>query len=304
MVNYMMTKQYIINPIGICGSKAHGIAPKGFSDSKSFAQETELPFIINLSHGDTCGIINLRQNLWKGPQARSIAISRHIQAQSIMRSFKIIGMTPRIKRSLEVNEISPLVTANELLFKRAVETLIFPKRLGMIRTAVDNAYIKAHQPDSQGRMGIPHVIAPWRSIIHQHGIRKSIAFKSFREGSLYFISFLAGERSQANIKAGEIVQDSQGVPHSRQGWNRSFKIHLPEAIGGGMLKSLPVFAPRLLGINKTMAMKGPGNGAAGRHRRDIPILQASADLAGPPAADVLCEVPLFDLPYFDLYGAQ
>jgi hypothetical protein len=82
-----------------------------------------------------------------------------------------------------------------------------------------------------------------------------------------------------------IIQDRQRMALTYNGSDRSLEVHLPQAVGRGMFKALPVFAAsRSIWINETVAVQYRCYGATSWHRYCSQILQAPPDLASSPTS--------------------
>src|SRR5438132_1595658 len=165
-----------------------------------------------------------------------------------------------------------------------MEALFLALSLRMIRATMTDANAQAQQPDGQRGIGMVRVISPRRPVIHQHALRQSIATKRFPQDPLHGLARFIPASLQTQSIARMIIQDRQGMATLPIAQAKvAFEVHLPQLIGGRLLKPLP--GPMLVRwgrVNPTLTPQNLVNRTRGGNACQTQGLQASLDLPGPP----------------------
>ena len=77
-------------------------------------------------------------------------------------------MPPTIEVTLTVGQIGEVSMVQEFRGQCSVKPLHLALGLGMIRTAMHDTDPQAHEPDSQGGMGVIAILSPRRSVVDQY----------------------------------------------------------------------------------------------------------------------------------------
>src|SRR5256884_2026638 len=145
--------------------------------------------------------------------------------------------------------------------------------------------VKAQQPDRQRGIGMVRVISPRRPVIHQHALRQSIATKRFPQDPLNGLARFIPAGLQTQRIARMIIQNRQGMATLPIAQAKvAFEVHLPQLIGGHLLKPLP--GPMLGRCGRVYASLTPQNlvnRTRGGNACQTQSLQARLGLPGPPS---------------------
>src|SRR5918996_1677928 len=284
LANGLMTEEHIKDSVSGSDFKADGITREGIAHLQDFSFKVDLSFLLHFAHQDPRIILDGRQALWKRAQAYLVARGRHLKSQGVMRTNEIVLVSEGVKGSLEIENVLPLPSHEELSDKRAVKPFIFAHGLRVVRSAVTHRDPQAHQPHRQPGVRMGQIPAPGAAVVHNHRVGKPVETKGFGQRWLYRLSGLVRQSFKAQVKARVIVQDSQCLSRATYSGQWPFEIHLPKTIGHLTLETLPVgFGRFATSIDQPVTVKDSGDGARGRQSFFTLIVQKTADLARSPA---------------------
>src|SRR6185295_6319938 len=149
-----MTKHNVKDPIAIGTLEPHGIAAESFTHKQGLALKVNLSFLLDLAHLDSPIVLDRWQAFGKTTQTDSIARSRDIESQSIVRTNEIVLMAESLKTMLKIGDVLPLPSTEQLSVKRAVKPFILAHGLRVIRPAVTDRNLQPDQPHGQLRIGL------------------------------------------------------------------------------------------------------------------------------------------------------
>ena len=157
-----------------------------------------------------------------------------------MGSLMIINVAPLVKAGLHPGLIPVTAALQHFHLQGTMEALFLALSLRMIRATMTNVNAQTQQPDRQRRVGMVRRHSPRGSVVHQHPLRQSIATKRFPQDLLHRLAGFIPAGPQTQRIARMIIQDRQGMatfPITQA--KMTFEVHLPQLIGGRLLKPLP-----------------------------------------------------------------
>ena len=81
--------------------------------------------------------MGLGEGLWEGAAAHRVPAGRCNQTQCMVRTLKVVEVSPSVKATLAVGEVGVCPSLEQLGLEGPVEALELAKGLGMVRPAVD-----------------------------------------------------------------------------------------------------------------------------------------------------------------------
>src|SRR6185295_18325395 len=280
----MTSKVNLVNSVRGCGTQRHVVTAKRFPNAKLAVAERNLSISLHLSHLVRGPVFQARQLLRKRTLTRLIATGRHRHRQRFMWSHVIVTVPPFVKAQLHPLKVSKHLLRQDFNFQTPVKAFVFALSLRMVRPTVTDADSQPQQPHRQGRVLMLAVIAPRRSIVHQHPLRQTIATKSNNQLLLHGPGLLITTSLQTERVARVIVQHRQRmITHLVTQPIVTLKVHLPKLVRSLLFKSLIRTAHWLNRVGQPfMSPQNLMDRALGQ--RALPItLEAGLDLARPPA---------------------
>src|SRR2546429_896688 len=283
--NPMSTKIDLPDPIGQGGPQGHRISPKRFAEPKGPVVEGNLAVVSNRAHDGLGTIVDVGQDFRKRAGADLITTGRHRHPQSLVGALVIIDLAPQVKAGLHRGVIPVTAALQHFQLQGAMEALFLALSLRMIRATMTDANAQAQQPDGQRGIGMVRVISPRRPVIHQHALRQSIATKRFPQDPLNGLARFIPAGLQTQRIPRMIIRIRQGMATLPIAQAKvAFEVHLPQLIGGHLLKPLP--GPMLGRCGRVYASLTPQNlvnRTRGGNACQTQGLQARLDLPGPPS---------------------
>ena len=155
------------------------------TNSKSTSFVKDFTFGLNLSYDVTWPVFNRLKGFRERAKTWVIQLSRCLHTQCLMRTYRIIDISPIIKFSLTVRKIMKRVISQHFHFQCSMKAFILSHRLWMVRSRITHINAKSDQPDGQVCKRISSFSSPWRSVIHDHTFRQSISSESISQQRLY-----------------------------------------------------------------------------------------------------------------------
>ena len=83
--------------------------------------------------------MGLEEGLWEGAAAHGVPAGGCNQTQCMVRTLKVVKVSPSVKATLAVGEVGVCPSLEQLGLEGPVEALELAKGLGMVRPAVDHS---------------------------------------------------------------------------------------------------------------------------------------------------------------------
>src|SRR5262245_5116618 len=225
-------------------TKRDVLATECLAEAPSFVLEVDEAVATDFAHVVVGYVFDRRQHLREGPWARLISFCRRRHAEGLVRPLMVIARPPFVEGALIVGEIPKAFIVDHFPLQGAVEALILALRLRMKRAAVQDLDAQPHQPDAEGGIGVVvAAIAPWWTIVHQHGERQPVAAEGRREVPTHSLALLIGAGGEHDVEAGVIVKH-------RERMAAAAAIHRDVA--------LVVCLPKIIGVRPLEALPRPG----------------------------------------------
>ena len=109
------------------------------ADPERLASEGDPAVDIDLSDLVVEVILGLGEGLWEGAAAHGVPAGRCNQTQCMVRTLKVVEVSPSVKATLAVGEVGVCPSLEQLGLEGPVEALELAKGLGMVRPAVDHS---------------------------------------------------------------------------------------------------------------------------------------------------------------------
>ena len=114
-------------------------ALEGSADPERLASEGDPAVDIDLSDLVVEVILGLGEGLWEGAAAHGVPAGGCNQTQCMVRTLKVVKVSPSVKATLAVGEVGVCPSLEQLGLEGPVEALELAKGLGMVRPAVDHS---------------------------------------------------------------------------------------------------------------------------------------------------------------------
>src|ERR1041384_359353 len=120
-----------------------------------------------------------------------------------------------------------------------MEALILAAALRMVGPAMQQGDTKLEQPQPEPGPALAGGVTPWGAVVHEEGLRQSIAAERRLEPLLHGAALLIGAGLQTQAVARVIVDYSERMAAAaiRQ-CHMTLEVHLPEQVRRGFLKPL------------------------------------------------------------------
>src|SRR5512135_68194 len=283
LVNLMIAKHDVINPINLAWPQSNIFAIKRFANPEPPTMKADLA-LIDFSDRIVGSIFDWRQFLDVAAGTEPITTARDLHTQRLMRPFVVVYIPPLVKPLLTVRYTQLATVLQYLCLKSSMKSFILTHRLRMVRSAMDYCNADPHQPYRQaGITKIRICTAPGRSIVHEKPLWHSEPAKDHNE--------LISNRLIPLITAGldpyrvsrMIVQHCQRMATTVSNRHMPFKVHLPKIVGRFSFKPLPsLMFTRFSRIKQAPAPQNVCDRAWSRNSLPAEILKPFADLAPAP----------------------
>ena len=238
--SYSMSREVNIeNSVRGRRPQSYSITAKSFADPKITPSERDPTTLSYFTYLVYRAVLDRRQMLGKRSLTRFISAGRDLHLQSFMRPHVIVAMAPFVKSRLYALEVGKQSIGQHFDFQGAMKAFFLTLRLRMIRTAVRNGNAKLQQPNRQWREPMQDVIAPGRTIVHQHPLGQAIAPKSCRQLLLNGRCLFIAAGLQAKRITRMVIEHSERVTAFMIAQTKvSLEIHLPELVRSLVFESL------------------------------------------------------------------
>src|SRR5918992_1620431 len=278
-----MTKPNLQYSIGSCRYQADRITGESLAHPQSKPLQKERSSLLNFAHIQSVGVLQGLKLLKKTPQPRLKTRTRTRQSQGFMRSNPVVLFAPTIQRPLQVGSVLPLPSTEKLSFQCAVKTFILTQGLGMIGPTVADRDSQPNQPDGQGRIRMLGIRSPRTAVVYRNAIGQSITAKGISQSVFDAWGLLIRQCLETKIKARMVIEHGQRVSLTCQGFDRPFKVHLPQTVRHRVLKTLPILSRHFaFDLHQTVTVKYSGDGASSRNALDCVLLEQLLDFARSP----------------------
>src|SRR5438093_1149703 len=220
--------------------QGHRITSEGLADSDPPVLKGNAAGGVDLADLVARAVFNRRQHLRKRPRADLVAAAGNGQAQGLMGALVIVKVSPLLQALSHLWEVTIELALQHFSLQAAMEAFGFPLGLGMVGATMTDPNPQPQQPDAQHAIGGLLVIPPGRTVVHQQAFGQAVAAKGFGQTLPHGLGLLIATGRQAQRIAGMIIQHTQRMAAlaGTQG-KMALKIHLPQLIGGRVLKELP-----------------------------------------------------------------
>lgn len=228
-------------------------------------------------------ILDIRQGLGKGSRAGSVAAGGGGHAKRLVGPLKVINAAPLIKASLARFKVVEERTAKNLGLKCAMETFVLALGLRVVWPRMAHSDTQQDQPRGQRCVGMFRVRSPRGAVVHGHPFRQAVAPEGLCEAAPDRLPALVGAGPKNQCETRMVVQSRKGVASSEPHREMPLEVHLPQAVGRGVLEPPPRRVFGRFGWIKPMITAEYLRHRAGAGESFMThIFQPPLDLAGSP----------------------
>ncbi len=188
MRDLLVTEVDIKDTIGQGRTHCHRVAAKCLTHKIEPIAVGDAPILLNfpdLIYGPVLDRWQLRRIC---PRAYLVPAGRSSHIKNFMRPIMVILISPSAKMRMAVLDIRKALIANQLCLKGAVESLLLPLRLRMVRTRVPDIYTKPNQPHHKWAVLRAMPAGPRSTVVSKDSPRQPISLKGRDKTPLHCIA--------------------------------------------------------------------------------------------------------------------
>lgn len=141
-----MAKIHLPYIVFLTRSQGHRIPPEGLTYLELPPPKVHDATGLYFAYLIRWAILNQGQRLGKNPLTHLVVVRRHVEAQGLVRTFKIVEVAPLVEAFLRSTQVVEAFIAQDLGLERAMETLVFALGLRMMRTTVAQTHAESQKP--------------------------------------------------------------------------------------------------------------------------------------------------------------